>query len=202
VDGPLRHHCAKVVAAAHHEEPSAMQIATIVVDLAKHVFQVHGVDRGTEVVCATAPARQGSPDSSQPAALPRWHGGFAGVRTPGTRECGALGHRCPAHSGPLREGLREAGKNDTGRCRGNLRAVRGHHGRSSVSKVTGTNRLFSQLHRTRELLVAQSTCDHQYATGTASPSSASLRGRGQLARRAAPVAPRGREHVPEPGAPS
>jgi hypothetical protein len=33
-----------------HEEPSTMQIATIGLDLAKHVFQVHGIDAAEKVV--------------------------------------------------------------------------------------------------------------------------------------------------------
>src|SRR5689334_20813632 len=37
-------------AATEREEPSAMQITTIGLDLAKQVFQVHGVDRDGRVV--------------------------------------------------------------------------------------------------------------------------------------------------------
>jgi hypothetical protein len=38
-----------------HEEPSTMQIATIGLDLAKHVFQVHGIDAAEKVVVGAAP---------------------------------------------------------------------------------------------------------------------------------------------------
>ncbi len=44
---PLRHHSAKMLAVRNHQrtgEPSMSEITTIGLDLAKHVFQVHGVD--------------------------------------------------------------------------------------------------------------------------------------------------------------
>ena len=42
---PDRHQRAKVGAVEHTtSRPSIMQVATIGVDLAKHVFQLHGVD--------------------------------------------------------------------------------------------------------------------------------------------------------------
>jgi hypothetical protein len=43
---PLRHQCAKLVFLENHQEqePSMSEITTIGLDLAKHVFQVHGVD--------------------------------------------------------------------------------------------------------------------------------------------------------------
>ena len=48
---PYRHPRAKVVAVeVTRQEPSAMQITTIGLDLAKHVFQVHGVDANGVVV--------------------------------------------------------------------------------------------------------------------------------------------------------
>jgi hypothetical protein len=42
---PLRHQCAKPVLSENHQErePSISEITTIGLDLAKHVFQVHGV---------------------------------------------------------------------------------------------------------------------------------------------------------------
>ena len=43
---PLRHQCAKLVFSENHQErePSMSEITTIGLDLAKHVFQVHGID--------------------------------------------------------------------------------------------------------------------------------------------------------------
>src|SRR5215472_7985627 len=43
---PLRHRGAKLVSLENHQErePSMSEITTIGVDLAKHVFQVHGID--------------------------------------------------------------------------------------------------------------------------------------------------------------
>ena len=43
---PLRHRGAKLVFSNNHQEkePSMSEITTIGLDLAKHVFQVHGVD--------------------------------------------------------------------------------------------------------------------------------------------------------------
>src|SRR2546430_5043117 len=50
---PLRHQCAKLVFSKNHQErePSMSEITTIGLDLAKHVFQVHGIDaQGTTVL--------------------------------------------------------------------------------------------------------------------------------------------------------
>ena len=44
--------CHNVVVCERHndEEPSTMQITTVALDLAKHWFQVHGVDANGQVV--------------------------------------------------------------------------------------------------------------------------------------------------------
>jgi len=50
---PLRHQCAKLVFSENHQErePSMSEITTIGLDIAKHVFQVHGIDpEGTTVL--------------------------------------------------------------------------------------------------------------------------------------------------------
>ena len=50
---PLRHRGARLVFSNNHQEkePSMSEITTIGLDLAKHVFQVHGVDaHGTTVL--------------------------------------------------------------------------------------------------------------------------------------------------------
>jgi hypothetical protein len=43
---PSRRQCAKLVFSENHQErePSMSEITTIGLDLAKHVFQVHGID--------------------------------------------------------------------------------------------------------------------------------------------------------------
>jgi hypothetical protein len=55
VEGPLRHLGAKMLTGrrpAANGEPSMGEITTIGVDLAKHVFQVHGVDAEGRLFCA------------------------------------------------------------------------------------------------------------------------------------------------------
>ena len=50
---PLRHQCAKLVFSENHQErePSMSEITTVGLDLAKHVFQVHGIDaEGTTIL--------------------------------------------------------------------------------------------------------------------------------------------------------
>jgi hypothetical protein len=47
---PSRHLRAKVAVEVTQKEPSAMELATIGLDLAKQVFQVHGVDEVGHVV--------------------------------------------------------------------------------------------------------------------------------------------------------
>ena len=49
---PLRHQCAKLVFSENQErEPFMSEITTVGLDLAKHVFQVHGIDaEGTTVL--------------------------------------------------------------------------------------------------------------------------------------------------------
>ena len=50
VDGPRRHHRAKATAVAQSQGGHPMQISTVGLDLAKRVFQVHGVDQDGNVV--------------------------------------------------------------------------------------------------------------------------------------------------------
>jgi hypothetical protein len=58
---PLRHRRAKLVFLENHQErePSMSEITTIGLDVAKHVFQVHGIDaQCTTVVVAVALANK------------------------------------------------------------------------------------------------------------------------------------------------
>ena len=50
VDGPRRHHRAKATAVAQSQGGHPMQISTVGIDLAKRVFQIHGVDQDGNVV--------------------------------------------------------------------------------------------------------------------------------------------------------
>jgi hypothetical protein len=50
-----------------------MQISTIGLDIAKNVFQVHGIDAGEKVVVSSRPGVEVLRSS---AALPDWHGGL------------------------------------------------------------------------------------------------------------------------------
>ena len=53
------------------------EVITIGVDLAKNVFQVHGVDaEGNVVVQPTVEAGAGASVLQETAALPGWHGGL------------------------------------------------------------------------------------------------------------------------------
>jgi hypothetical protein len=56
---PLRHLSAKLVVVEDHQEqePSMGDITTIEIDLAKHVFQLHGVDEAGNVICRMSRAR-------------------------------------------------------------------------------------------------------------------------------------------------
>ena len=62
---PSRHRRAKLVAVeVTQPEPSTMEITTIGLDLAKHVFQIHGVDgRATSSSSAASGAARSSPIS-------------------------------------------------------------------------------------------------------------------------------------------
>jgi len=54
-----------------------MNITTVGIDLAKNVFQVHGVDtRGKVVLRKQLKRAEMSRFFCQPAALPHWHGGL------------------------------------------------------------------------------------------------------------------------------
>jgi transposase len=61
-----------------------MQITTIGLDIAKNVFQVHGIDAAEKVVVKeTASSRSGDEVLRSFAALPHWHGSL--------RQCALLG---------------------------------------------------------------------------------------------------------------
>ena len=77
---PLRHRGAKLVFSNNHQEkePSMSEITTIGLDLAKHVFQVHGIDAQGYDGSAQATAARAS----------------AGVLQPHSAVCGRVGSLC------------------------------------------------------------------------------------------------------------
>src|SRR5256885_12457412 len=91
---PLRHQCAKLVFSENPQErePSMSEITTIGLDLAKHVFQVHGIDaEGTTVLRKRLRRGQVLAFFSR---LPRCVVGLEACATAHywARELGALGH--------------------------------------------------------------------------------------------------------------
>ena len=91
---PLRHQCAKLVFSENHQErePSMSEITTIGLDLAKHVFQVHGIDaEGTTVLRKRLRRGQVLAFFSR---IPRCVVGLEACATAHywARELGALGH--------------------------------------------------------------------------------------------------------------
>ena len=97
-----------------------MQISTIGIDLAKNVFQVHGVD-ATGKVSITKQLRRGQVLAffAQIAAVPHRHGSVCDGPPLGTRAQEAR-PRCAADAGELREGVRQARQERCCRCCGNL----------------------------------------------------------------------------------
>src|SRR5256714_14455553 len=91
---PLRHRRAKLVFSriTRNREPSMSEITTIGLDLAKHVFQVHGIDaEGTTVLRKRLRRGQVLAFFSR---IPRCLVGLEACATPhyGARELAALGH--------------------------------------------------------------------------------------------------------------
>ena len=68
-----------------------MKITTIGLDLAKHWFQVHGVDAGGQVVVRAAAAQRSDSPSSSRSAVPGRHGSLRDGAPLGAR-ADALGH--------------------------------------------------------------------------------------------------------------
>jgi transposase len=154
---PNRHRRAKVVAVEHAtREPSAMQIATIGVDLAKHVFQLHGVGPDGTVVLPQKLRRAQVIEFF--AKLPRC---LVGMEACGTahhwaREIGALGHEVrlmPAHDV---KAYVKRGKNDAADAEAICEAVTRPTMRFVAVKAKEQQAVLV-VHRTRELLVRQRT---------------------------------------------
>jgi transposase len=154
---PFRHRCAKVVVVERTtRRPSVMEIATIGVDLAKHVFQVHGVAPDGSVVLRQRLRRPQVIEFF--AKLPPC---LLGMEACGTghhwaRELTALGHRVrlmPAH---YVKAYVKRGKNDAADAEAICEAVT----RPSMRFVpikTEAQQAVLVMHRARELLVRQRT---------------------------------------------
>ena len=65
-----------IVAIESHQGALHMQISTIGLDIAKNVFQVHGIDAAEKVVAETAPTAPGAGVLQSVAAVPDRHGGL------------------------------------------------------------------------------------------------------------------------------
>ena len=119
---PSRHRRAKLVAVEQHQGGAIhMEITTIGLDLAKQVFQVHGVDEaGHVVVQAPPPARSGHHLLRLAAILPDRHGSLRHRALLGARAALA-GTRGAPDAAAVRQGLRQAGQERRGRRRGDLR---------------------------------------------------------------------------------
>src|SRR5208283_3614070 len=108
-----------VVVYERHNERTAMQITTIGFDLAKHWFQVHGVDANGRIVVRRRQRRSEIIAYSRSLELSGRHGGLRdsaplGARADRTRASGE------ADAAGLREGLRQAQQERCRRCRSDL----------------------------------------------------------------------------------
>src|SRR5262249_36059412 len=95
-------------------------ITTVGLDIAKSVFQVHGVDAAGEVIIRRQPeAPACSAVLSEATSLRRWHGGLCHVASLVARDRGARAYRA-ADAARLCEALRQAAEERCRRCRGHL----------------------------------------------------------------------------------
>ncbi len=155
---PSRHHRAKVVAVGSHTngEPSVMEITTIGLDLAKHVFQVHGV------------AADGSVALKRRLRRSQVHAFFAGLKPclVGMEACATahfwarqlleLGHQVRLMPAQYVKAYLRRGKNDAADAAAICEAVT----RPSMRFVPvkgETHQAGLMLHRVRDLLVRQRT---------------------------------------------
>jgi transposase len=150
--------CQSVVSIKDHEqeEPSVMKTSTVGLDLAKNVFQVHGVDEAGEVIVGKSLRRR--------QVLPffeRLDPCLIGIEACGTshywaRELSALGHRVklmpPAYVTPYVK----RGKTDAGDAEAICEAVTRPTMRFVAIKSVDQQAVLA-LHRVRDLLIRQRT---------------------------------------------
>src|SRR6266478_4102414 len=117
---PLRHLSAKLLSdrISSEWEPSMGEVTTIGLDLAKHVFQVHGVDAEGATVLRKQLRRPGVLQST--AALSGWPGGVRDGALLGAGVARAW-PRGATDAGAIRESLRQAQQARCRRCRSDLR---------------------------------------------------------------------------------
>jgi transposase len=155
---PLRHRCAKLVFSENHQErePSMSEITTIGLDLAKHVFQVHGVDaEGATVLRRRLRRNQVLAFFSR---LPRCVIGLEACATAHywARELSALGHEVRLMPAQYVKAYIKRNKNDAADAEAICEAVSRPTMRF-VPMKTAEQQATALLHRGREQLVRQRT---------------------------------------------
>jgi len=155
---PLRHQCAKLVFSENHQErePSMSEITTIGLDLAKHVFQVHGIDaQGTTVLRKRLRRGQVLAFFSR---IPRCVVGLEACATAHywARELGALGHEVRLMPAQYVKAYIKRNKHDAADAEAICEAV-GRPTMRFVPVKTAEQQATALLHRGREQLVRQRT---------------------------------------------
>ena len=153
---PLRHRGAKLVFLKNHQEkePSMSEITTIGLDLAKHVFQVHGVDaEGTTVVRKRLRRGQVLAFFSR---IPRCVVGLEACATAHNwaRELGAIGHEVRLMPAQYVKAYIKRNKPDAADAEAICEAV-GRPTTRFVPVKTADQQAAVLLHRGRERLVRQ-----------------------------------------------
>src|SRR6516165_4876274 len=155
---PLRHQCAKLVFSKNHQErePSMSEITTVGLDLAKHVFQVLGIDpEGTTVL------RRRLRRNQVLALFSRLRRCVVGMEACATahywaRELAALGHAVRLMPAQYVKAYVKRNKNDAADAEAICEAVQRPTMRF-VSVKTAEQQASQLLHRGREQLVRQRT---------------------------------------------
>src|SRR3989449_10534387 len=155
---PLRHRRAKLVfwRITRNREPSMSEITTIGLDLAKHVFQVHGIDaEGTTVLRKRLRRNQVLGFFSR---LPRCVVGLEACATAQywARELGALGHEVRLMPAQYVKAYVKRNKNDAADAEAICEAVQRPTMRFVKVKSAEQQGQLMQ-HRTRDLLMRQRT---------------------------------------------
>src|SRR5262249_33429359 len=155
---PLRHRRANLVSVSNHQErePSMSEITTIGLDIAKHVFQVHGIDaQGTTVLRKRLRRGQVLAFFSR---IPRCVVGLEACATAHywARELGALGHEVRLMPAQYVKAYIKRNKHDAADAEAICEAV-GRPTMRFVPVKTPEQQAAQLLHRGREQLVRQRT---------------------------------------------
>ena len=131
-------------------------ITTIGLDIAKSVFQVHGVDAdGQVVIRRQLKRRYVLAFFKKLAAVSGWHRGLRLLALLVARASGARSHG-PADAAGLCEALRQTAEERCDRCRGHLRS-RDQANMRFVETKTPEQQSCLMLHRARHLFIRQQT---------------------------------------------